>query len=51
MIRLASVIGLPAENVEEYERLHAAVWPAVIERLRTSHMTNYSIYRYGELLF
>jgi len=50
-IRLASVIGLPAENVEEYERLHADVWPAVLERLRESHMTNYSIYRFGELLF
>ena len=51
MIRLASVIGLPAENADEYERLHAEVWPAVLERLRASHMTNYSIYRYGELLF
>ena len=50
-IRLASVIGLPAENVEKYERLHADVWPAVLERLRESHMTNYSIYRFGELLF
>ena len=28
MKRLASVIGMPAENREEYERLHAAVWPA-----------------------
>ena len=51
MIRLASVIGLPAENAEEYERLHAAAWPAVLERLRASHMTNYSIYRFGDLLF
>ncbi len=51
MIRLASVIGLPAENAEEYERLHAAVWPRVLERLRASHMTNYSIFRHGELLF
>jgi L-rhamnose mutarotase len=51
VVRLASVIGIPAENVEEYERLHSAVWPAVLERLRESHMTNYSIYRYGELLF
>jgi L-rhamnose mutarotase len=51
MIRLASVIGLPRENAEEYERLHAEVWPAVLERLRESHMTNYSIYRYEELLF
>ena len=51
VVRLASVIGIPAENVEEYERLHAAVWPAVLERLRESHMTNYSIYRHGDLLF
>jgi L-rhamnose mutarotase len=51
MIRLASVIGLPAENAVEYERLHAAVWPGVLERLRASHMTNYSIFRHGDLLF
>ncbi|MEO7123277.1 MAG: L-rhamnose mutarotase [Lacisediminihabitans sp.] len=51
MIRLASVIGLPAENAQEYERLHAEVWPGVLERLRSSHMTNYSIFRMGELLF
>jgi L-rhamnose mutarotase len=51
MIRLASVIGLPAENVEEYERLHADVWPGVLERLRKSNVTNYSIYRHGEQLF
>ena len=51
VVRLASVIGIPTENVQEYERLHADVWPAVLERLRESHMTNYSIYRHGELLF
>jgi L-rhamnose mutarotase len=51
MIRLASVIGLPAENAEEYERLHADVWPKVLDQLRASHMTNYSIFRMGELLF
>lgn len=51
MRRIASVIGLPAENVEEYERLHAGVWPAVSSRLSASNIQNYSIYRYGELLF
>jgi L-rhamnose mutarotase len=51
MIRLASVIGLPPENAAEYERLHADVWPKVLERLRLSNMTNYSIYRHGDLLF
>ncbi|GGI44024.1 L-rhamnose mutarotase [Agromyces flavus] len=51
MKRLASVIGLPDANREEYERLHAAVWPAVLERLRLSNIRNYSIYRHGEVLF
>jgi L-rhamnose mutarotase len=51
MIRLASVIGLPEENVREYERLHATVWPGVLDRLRASHMTNYSIFRHADLLF
>jgi L-rhamnose mutarotase len=51
MKRIASVIGLPPENVEEYKRLHAEVWPAVQARLSASNVTNYSIYRYGDLLF
>ena len=50
MRRVASVIGLPAENREEYERHHAAVWPEVLERLTASNVHNYSIYRHGELL-
>lgn len=51
MRRVASVIGLPAAHREEYERHHAAVWPAVLERLTRSNVRNYSIFRYGELLF
>ena len=51
MKRVASVIGLPPESVERYEELHAAVWPAVLAQISASHITNYSIYRYGELLF
>ena len=51
MKRFASVIGIPPESVERYEALHAAVWPAVLERISTSNIVNYSIYRYGELLF
>jgi L-rhamnose mutarotase len=49
--RVASVIGLPAEHRDEYERHHAAVWPDVLERLTLSRIRNYSIFRYGELLF
>lgn len=51
MKRFASVIGIAPEHVEEYERLHAAAWPAVLEQIKASNITNYSIYRYGELLF
>lgn len=51
MKRIAAVIGLPAEGRAEYERLHAAVWPGVLDRLARSHITNYSIYRHKQLLF
>jgi len=51
MKRLASVIGMKPENREEYERLHADVWPDVLKRIHDSNIRNYSIYRYGELLF
>ncbi|GLK17139.1 L-rhamnose mutarotase [Herbiconiux flava] len=51
MKRVASVIGLPPENREEYEAHHAAVWPEVLARLAESHVHNYSIYRFGALLF
>jgi L-rhamnose mutarotase len=49
--RVAQVIGLPAEHAAEYERLHADPFPAVLDRLARSNIRNYSIYRYGELLF
>jgi L-rhamnose mutarotase len=48
--RVSSVIGLTAENIAEYDRLHADVWPDVLARLSASHVTNYSIFRHGELL-
>jgi L-rhamnose mutarotase len=51
MKRIASVIKVTPEGVEEYESLHADVWPGVLERLRQSNVSNYSIYRWGELLF
>lgn len=51
MMRLASVIGLAPEHGQRYEALHADVWPGVLARLTASNVTNYSIYRYGDLLF
>ncbi len=49
--RVASVIRVPAENLEEYKRYHQAVWPDVLRALSQANVTNYSIYRHGDLLF
>ncbi len=49
--RVASVISLGEGYAQEYERLHREVWPAVLATLRRAHMTNYSIFRYQDLLF
>ena len=44
MKRYGSVIGLQAGRVEEYKKLHAAVWPAVLQMIQHCHLRNYSIY-------
>jgi len=42
--RFGSVIGLREEKLEEYKKLHAAVWPGVLQAIRRSHIGNYSIF-------
>ena len=44
MQRYASVIGLHADKVEEYRRLHAAAWPDVLAKITECNIRNYSIY-------
>jgi len=44
MERYGSVIGLREEKLEEYKRLHAAVWPDVLAMIKRCNMRNYSIY-------
>ena len=44
MKRYGMVIGLQPDRVEEYKRLHAAVWPEVLAMIRECHIQNYSIY-------
>jgi len=44
MKRYGMVIGLRADKVEEYNRLHAAVWPDVLARIEQCQIRNYSIY-------
>lgn len=44
MQRMGQVIGLNAEKVEEYKRLHAAVWPDVLKMITECNIRNYSIH-------
>jgi L-rhamnose mutarotase len=44
MQRMGMVIGIRAEQIAEYERLHAAVWPAVLQRISRSNIRNYTIF-------
>ncbi|MEI7899718.1 MAG: L-rhamnose mutarotase [bacterium] len=44
MKRYGSVIGFNLEKLEEYKRLHAAVWPGVLKMIASCHIGNYSIY-------
>jgi len=44
MQRMGWVIGIDPQHIAEYKRLHAAVWPAVLQRIHQSHVRNYSIF-------
>ena len=44
MKRYAHVIGIRPETLDEYRRLHADVWPEVLDRIRRSNVRNYSIF-------
>lgn len=44
MQRVAQIIGLRPEAIEEYKRIHAAVWPGVLAQIADSGIKNYSIF-------
>jgi len=44
MKRYASIIGLRPERLDEYKRLHAAVWPEILGMIRDCNIRNYSIH-------
>ena len=48
MQRFGMVIKVRAEKLEEYKRLHAAVWSDVLKMIAECSSRNYSIYL-GEL--
>ena len=49
--RIAQVIGIKPDQIEEYERIHAEVWPTVLATIKKANIQNYSIFRYEHLLF
>ncbi len=51
MKRYGSVIGVRPEKLEEYKRLHAAVWPDVLKMIKDCNIRNYSIYLKDGYLF
>lgn len=51
MQRYGQVIGIKPEQIAAYEQIHAAVWPEVLQMIHDANMRNYSIFRFGELLF
>ncbi len=44
MQRMAMVLGLKADAVADYKRIHAAVWPEVLAMITACGIRNYSIY-------
>lgn len=44
MKRYGFVIGIRPEDIPEYKRLHADVWPEVLAQIRRCHIQNYSIF-------
>jgi L-rhamnose mutarotase len=44
MKRMGMVIGIKPEKIAEYKALHAAAWPAILERIAQAHVRNYTIF-------
>lgn len=51
MQRYARIVRLKPGQLEEYRRIHQAVWPGVLEQIRQCHIRNYSIFHRDGLLF
>ena len=44
VVRYGNVIGVRAEKLAEYKRLHAAVWPEVDKSIYDAHIGNMTIF-------
>lgn len=44
MQRMGMLIGLKSDRVAEYRKLHAAVWPEILDKISECNIRNYSIF-------
>jgi len=51
MKRYGQLIRVKPEKFEEYKAYHVKVWPEVLDRIRQSHIHNYSIFHKDGYLF
>lgn len=51
MERYGSVIKVKPEKLEEYKKLHSAVWPGVLATIKACNIQNYSIYLRDYVLY
>ncbi|GMV93505.1 MAG: hypothetical protein AMXMBFR82_32830 [Candidatus Hydrogenedentota bacterium] len=51
MTRYGMVVRVKPDRLDEYKRLHAAVWPEILEKITECNIRNYSIYHKDDLLF
>ena len=51
MKRYGMVIGVKQEKIDEYKKLHAAVWPDVLKKITECNIRNYSIFLKDNFLF
>jgi L-rhamnose mutarotase len=51
MRRFGMIIKVRSDKVEEYKRLHAKVWPDVLDTITKRNIRNYSIYYRDGYLF
>jgi L-rhamnose mutarotase len=49
--RVAFVLRVRPDRIEEYVAAHAEVWPEMLEALRNAGIRNYSIFRDGNQVF
>ncbi|MBN2583503.1 MAG: L-rhamnose mutarotase [Planctomycetes bacterium] len=51
MRRIGRVMRVRQGKLDEYRRLHEAVWPEVLQALRRAGIRDYTIYHHAGLIF